>query len=139
MPVAHFHLVDGTFDSAQQRRLLIESSRCYSEVLGSPIDRVRIFVVPYSPAGVAVGGTVVTDGSEPAPYFTAIVLAGRPLRQRHELLARFTDLCVEILGTPRKLVRGRIIEVQPENWGIAGEAASSVRAEEIVTRSASAL
>lgn len=134
MPVAHFHLADGTFDRTQQQRLLVEASQCYSQVLESPMERVRTFIVRYDPAAVAVAGEVVADGAHAAPYFTAIVLAGRPAEQRHELLARFTDLIVEILGVQRDSVRGQIIEVDPENWGIAGVAASAVRADEIAAR-----
>lgn len=134
MPVAHFHLADGTVDRTQQQRLLVEASQCYSQVLGSPMERVRTFIVRYDPAALAVAGEVVADGASAAPYFTAIVLAGRPAQQRHELLTRFTDLIVEILEVPRDLVRGQIIEVKPENWGIAGVAASAVRADQIATR-----
>lgn len=137
MPIAQFHLANGTFDRAQQQRLLVEASQCYSRVLDSPIERVRTFIVRYDPAALAVAGEVVADGAPAAPYFTAIVLAGRPEQQRRELLTRFTDLIVEILGVPRDRVRGQIIEVKPENWGIAGVAASAVRADEIAARTES--
>lgn len=136
MPVAHFHLANGSFDRDQRERLLVGASKCYSEVLDSPIERVRAFIVGYEPEAVAVGGRLVADGASAAPYFTAIVLAGRPAEQRHRLLARFTDLVVETLGVPRDSIRGQIIEVKPENWGIAGVAASAVRAEEIAARTA---
>lgn len=134
MPVAHFHLVDGAYTSQQRHRLLTEASRCYAEVLDSPVDRVRTFVVRYAPEDVATAGSVIADGGAPAPYFTAIVLAGRPIEQRQRLAARFTDLIVEILGTPRSLVRGQIIEVDPANWYIAGQAAAGTRADEVAAR-----
>jgi phenylpyruvate tautomerase PptA (4-oxalocrotonate tautomerase family) len=134
MPVAHFHLVDGAYTAEQRRTLLTEASRCYAEVLGSPIERVRVFVVRYDPGDVAAAGSVVSDGATPAPYFTAIVLAGRPAAQRQVLAARFTDLIVDILGAQRSLVRGRIVEVDPANWFIEGEPAAGVRAAEIAAR-----
>ncbi|ELB87468.1 tautomerase family protein [Rhodococcus opacus] len=134
MPVAHFHLVDGAYTAEQHRELLTAASRCYSEVLDSPMDRVRAFIVRYRPDDVAVAGTTVTDGAPAAPYFTAIVLAGRPASQRQELAARFTDLIVDILGAQRALVRGQIIEVDPANWAIAGTAAATTRAGEITAR-----
>ncbi|MEV8195381.1 tautomerase family protein [Rhodococcus pyridinivorans] len=136
MPVAHFHLVDGVYTSDQHRRLLIEASRAYAEVLGAPMDRVRMFIVRYSPEDVATAGTIVSDGGVAAPYFTAVVLAGRPVEQRQELAARFTNLIVEILGSTKEPVRGRIIEVDPENWSIAGTSAATLRADEIATRAA---
>ncbi|QYB02023.1 tautomerase family protein [Rhodococcus sp. USK10] len=134
MPVAHFHLVDGAYTAEQRHTLLTEASRCYSEVLDSPIDRVRAFIVCYAPDDVAVAGTVVADGAPPAPYFTAIVLAGRPAEQRLELASRLTDVVVDVLDTPRSLVRGQVVEVDPANWAIAGTAAAAIRADEIASR-----
>lgn len=134
MPVAHFHLVHSAYSSEQRHRLLTEASRCYAEVLGSPIDRVRTCVVGYPPEDIATGGAVVADGGTAAPFFTAIVLAGRPIEQRDRLGARFTDLIVDILGVPRSLVRGQVVEVDPANWYIAGTSASAARADEIAAR-----
>lgn len=136
MPIAHFHLVETAYPDAVVERLLVEASRSYAEILDSPIDRVRAFAVRYAPSEVAVGGSVVAAGATPAPYFTAIVLAGRPMAQRHALAARFTDLIVDILGAERQLVRGQILEVLAENWFIAGDPAGAVRASEIESRAA---
>ncbi|GCE44854.1 hypothetical protein Rhow_000480 [Rhodococcus wratislaviensis] len=138
MPVAHFHLVDGAYTPEQHRELLTAASRCYSEVLGSPLERIRAFIVRYHPDDVAVAGTVVGAGAPPALYFTAIVLAGRPATQRQELAARFTDLIVDLLGAQRSLVRGQIVEVDPANWAIAGTAAATTRASEIAGRAGAA-
>ncbi|WP_066903593.1 tautomerase family protein [Millisia brevis] len=136
MPVAQFHLPSAAFDPERRRELLVRASAGYARILDSPIERVRVLLVDYPPADIAVGGVV---GSEPgpetaAPYFTAVVLAGRPAQQRAELLGHFTDLLVEILGVDRSGVRGRIIEVEPDNWGIAGTPAARVRSEEIARR-----
>ncbi|GAB84091.1 tautomerase family protein [Gordonia westfalica] len=136
MPVAHFHLPADTFDGSQQRTVLLQASRIYSEVLDSPIERVRVFIVSHPPSSIAVAGAVVAEGGAVAPYFTAIVLAGRPARQRQLLLERFTDLLVEVLAVDRAAVRGQIIEVEPDNWGIAGRAASIARADESAARAA---
>ncbi|NDK90721.1 4-oxalocrotonate tautomerase [Gordonia desulfuricans] len=134
MPVAHFHLSADTFTAEQESALLRQASKTYARVLNSPIDRVRVFLVHYPPSSIAVAGELVSDRGMVAPYFTAIVLAGRPAEQRHELLSELTSLLVEILGIDRTHVRGQIIEVSPENWGIAGEPASGVRATEIAER-----
>lgn len=134
MPVAHFHLALGSVTPDQVRELLVQASVLYAEVLDSPIERIRIYLVPVDPELLAVGGVPVAAGAEPAPYFTAIVLAGRPAAQRTELLRRFTELLVEVLAVSREEVRGRIIEVQPENWGIGGASASTVRADEVRLR-----
>lgn len=131
MPIAHFHLPAGVATPEQERGLLLDAGEAYSRILESPIERVRVFVVEYDATRVAVGGEIVADGGSVAPYFTAIVLAGRPAGQRRELLATFTDLIVTWLDVERTLVRGRIIEVAPDNWAIGGSPASAVRAAEI--------
>ncbi|MET4165950.1 MULTISPECIES: tautomerase family protein [Gordonia] len=136
MPVAHFHIPIGSASTEQRAALLTAASAAYSRILDSPIERVRTFVVQYDPTDLAVAGQLMVDGGAIAPYFTAIVLAGRPAHQRAELLAAFTDLVVEHLGVDRSAVRGRIVEVAPENWGIGGIPASDVRKTEISMRAA---
>ena len=134
MPVAHFHLPRGVFTPDQEAQLVVAASETYARVLGSPIDRVRAFVVHYEPSVVAVGGELVADGAAVSPYFTAIVLAGRPVGQRQNLLALFTDLIVDILAVDRAQVRGQIVEVAPENWAIGGTPAAEMRSAEIAAR-----
>ena len=76
------------------------------------------------------------DSGVDAPYFTAIVLAGRPAAQRQALLEALTAVIVDALGVAPDAVRGQIVEVLPENWGIAGRPASAVRSGEIAARAA---
>ncbi|KSZ56624.1 4-oxalocrotonate tautomerase [Rhodococcus pyridinivorans KG-16] len=134
MPVVHFHLPRGVYSTKQRHRLLISSSRSYAEILGSPVDRVRSFILAYEPDDAATAGQVIAHGGACAPYFTAVVLAGRSVEQRRTLAARFTDLIVEILSVPRELVRGHIVEADPENWYIAGIPAATARADELAAR-----
>ena len=56
------------------------------------------------------------------------------MEQRHRLLAEFTDLIVEVLGATRSRVRGRVIQVPPDDWAIGGVPASAARRDEIVAR-----
>lgn len=134
MPVAHFHLPADTYTAEQEAQLLRRAAAEYARILNSPIDRTRVYVVHYAASSIAVAGELCSDSGVIAPYFTAIVLAGRPAEQRHELLAGFTELLVNVLGVDRSVVRGQIIEVSPENWGIAGGPASVARATEIAQR-----
>ncbi|MGW5269820.1 tautomerase family protein [Rhodococcus sp. NPDC003994] len=136
MPVAHIHLPADTVDAETERALLLEVSARYSRVLESPIDRVRVFLVHYPRAAVAVGGQIVEDGATVAPYFTAIVLTGRPESQIQELLRALTDAIADHLPVDRASIRGRIIRVEPANWGIAGVPAATTRAAEIAARAA---
>lgn len=135
MPVLEIHLVEGDHSPDAVTRLLREASRRYADVLSSPLERIRAFVTTHPREHWAVGGET---GDEPAPYFTAVVLEGRTTEQRHRLLAELTDLVVEVLGAARARVRGRIIQVPPDDWAIGGVPASGARRDEIAARSAAA-
>jgi len=52
------------------------------------------------------------------------------------LLGAFTDILVDTLGVDRRVVRGRIIPVSPDDWAIGGVPASSARGAEIAARAA---
>lgn len=132
MPVAHFYVTDCSADL--QRRLLVEGSARYAEVLTAPIERVRVFVHNLPATQVAVGGRPVAESGEAAPYFTALMMRGRPAEVRARLSTVFTDLLVEVLGADRDRLRGLITEIEPENWSIAGVPASVMRADEIARR-----
>jgi 4-oxalocrotonate tautomerase family enzyme len=132
MPIFEVHLVAGRHAPARHGELLRALSARYAEVLDSPIERVRGYVTLHEPEHWATAGE---PGVE-APYVTAIVLQGRPVEQRQRLLAGFTDVLVEVLGVDRALVRGRIVQVHPDDWAIGGVPASAARAGEIAARAA---
>ena len=136
MPILNVHLVDGLHTPQQHERLLAEMSARYAEVLDSPIDRVRAYLTMHRPEHWATAGVPATAEPVSAPYFTAIVLAGRPVEQRHRLLAELTDILVEELGVRRELIRGHIVQVHPDDWAIGGVPAALRRADEIAARSA---
>lgn len=134
MPIVNFHLVEGKTSPSQDERLLEEASRLYSEVLCSPMGRVRAFITAHSAGQFAVAGDLVSSNGLHAPYFDFIVLEGRPLEERHRLMAGFTDLLVDILGVSRDLVRGSCRRIGPEDWSIGGTPASHLRQAEIEAR-----
>ncbi|MFZ4535139.1 tautomerase family protein [Propionivibrio sp.] len=134
MPILNFHLVQGQHEQARIESLLLRSSQLFAEVLACPIDRVRVFATEHAPQHMCVGGQMVRQGDQAAPYFNFIVLRGRSLEDKHRLLAGFTDLLVEILGCPRDRVRGGVTPVEPEDWSIGGTPASLLRQAEIEAR-----
>ena len=134
MPILNFHLVENQYTQEQHETLLLESSRFFAEVLRSPIERVRAFITLYRPELAAVGGEIVRINPQQAPYFTVIVLEGRPLEERQRLLAGFTDIVVDVLKVRRELVRGGITLIHPENWAIGGQPASQLRQAEVRAR-----
>lgn len=136
MPILEFHLAEGRYTDVQVAALLTASSKQYAEVLGSPIERVRVFAHMVKPQYVAVGGKLVSEDGALAPYFHFLVLEGRPLDECQRLLAGFTDLIVDILECDRTLVRGACWPVPPRYWAIGGTPASIERAREIDARSA---
>jgi len=101
--------------------------------LGSVLPGIGILDVETETASEhwAVGG----EPGRVAPYFTVIVLEGRPAEQRRRLLGALTDIVVDVLGVDRRDVRGRIIQVAPDDWGIGGVPASAARRDEIAARS----
>jgi 4-oxalocrotonate tautomerase family enzyme len=130
MPILEVHLVEGEHAAAQVAELLVRMSARYAEVLESPLERIRAYVTLHRPEQWATGGVAGVE----APYFTAIVLEGRSAEQRRRLLEAFTDIIVDTLGVDRRGVRGRIIQVSPDDWAIGGVPASSVRSTEIAGR-----
>lgn len=136
MPIVNFHLVAGTSTPEQDERLLRHASALYAEVLASPIERVRAFITPHDPEQFAVAGELVSVSGQHAPFFDFIVLDGRSLDQRQQLMRGFTDLLVEVLGVRRERVRGCCRRVPPEDWCIGGEPASELRRSEIDARAA---
>ena len=133
MPIVEVHLVEGRHTPGQVADLLTTLSARYADVLGSPLERIRAAVTMHAQEHWATGGVV---GAE-APYFTALVLAGRSAEQRGRLLGAFTDVIVDLLGVDRAAVRGRIIQVDPDDWGIGGVPASTARVSEIAARAGS--
>lgn len=139
MPIAHVHLVSGSYPSGRLEEFQSALTALYGQTLSSPIDRIRVFVLDYPGTHVMVGGrqlTSVGTSGAAAPYFTMRVLAGRPPEQGRRLLAGVTDLLVEILGYERSLIRGELVELDPAHWSIGGRTAAEARQEEIRARQA---
>ncbi|WP_424191858.1 tautomerase family protein [Ampullimonas aquatilis] len=139
MPVVNFHLIEGMTSFDQDEKLLVGACRLYAEVLRSPMERVRAFITSHRSEQFAVSGGLVVNNNLHAPYFEFIVLDGRPVEERHRLLAGFTDLLVEILGVRRELVRGSCRRIEPQDWAIGGEPASILRKDEVEERAKAAL
>jgi 4-oxalocrotonate tautomerase family enzyme len=134
VPIVNVHLVDGAHTPDQHERLLGKLSAVYAELLEAPVDRIRAFITLHPSPLWATGGVAASRDHRSAPFFTALVLEGRPVEQRHRLLERFTDVIVDVLGVDRDLVRGLIQTIPPDDWGIGGVPASVKRRAEIEAR-----
>lgn len=134
MPLITFNLVEESITDEQCEVLLQKSAALYAQVLSSPIERIRGFIHSYPAKRAFVGGDVLSTGEGAAPYFEFVVLAGRPQSQIQTLTLGFTELLVEVLGVDKSLVRGCCRRVSPDDWGIAGQFASELRAQEIAAR-----
>lgn len=132
MPIAHLHVVAATAE--QQRRLGAEATAVYAAALAAPVERIRVFVVSHEPSAVTVGGVNCADDGAPAPFFTALIFADRPVEQRHRVLGDLSRLVAEVMNVDLSLVRGQVIPVDPDNWAIGGEPASVLRRAEIDAR-----
>lgn len=139
MPIMVLHLPKQACSQNAIAKLLGDASNVYCDALypgvePRPIDRVRILVLDVDDGCWATGGKLVSNGGVVAPYFTLLTLAGRPREQIDTLMNVMTDLIVQHLGCERGAVRGRVDELDPANWYIGGQPASSVRALEASRR-----
>jgi len=138
MPTIRYQLVAGLHTDAQIRELLTRSCAVFAEILQVPPDRIRAFADEVRPQAAAIGGDLVSDGAAEAPFFEFILFAGRPLEHGQQLMAAFTDLLVECLGSDRSLIRGWVRFVDPDHWSIGGVPASVVRKADIDARARAA-
>ncbi len=134
MPILNFHLVRGQYTETQQKQLLVAASHLYADVLNAPMDRIRVFVTWHDPDSFLVAGVQESEGHAKAPYFTFLMLQGRPLEERHRLLEEITDLVVQTLQVDKTLVRGWAQLVDPDSWAIGGVPATRMRKAEIEQR-----
>ncbi len=141
MPVAQLYLVTSAYEPDAITALLAEASGFYAAALYpemevAPVDRVRLFITDMAPDKMAIGGVQVSHGGTPAPYFSCIAMKGRSADTLNAMMAGFTGLIIKHLGCDAALVRGRLIEIEPEHWYISGIPASELRAAEIAARKA---
>jgi phenylpyruvate tautomerase PptA (4-oxalocrotonate tautomerase family) len=123
MLLLELHLVEGVHTPAQHAELLARASARGAEVLGAPLDRVRACLALHRPEHWATGGVVGVE----APCFTALVLDGVAPGRRRRLLEAVTDLLVDVVGADRRLVRGRIVRVHPDDWADGGVPVGAAR------------
>lgn len=137
MPVMQLHLVADRFGDDRLREVQHECARHYGEILGAPMERIRIIVTEHRPETVFVDGRLASDGADDAPYFEYAVLAGRPASEIEALMRGFTDIVERVLGVERGRIRGVCRPAEPEHWGIGGTLAGVARAGEIAARTGS--
>ena len=142
MPITQINVPAGAFPDEAIGALLIELSGFYAatlypEAASPPVERVRAFVNEVRPQVWASGGKLVSEGGADAPYFTCLVLKGRAIEQHHALIAGFSELIAKHLGCDKAQVRGQVVTIEPDNWGIGGVPASIVRQAEIAARGGS--
>ena len=139
MPIVQFHLIEGRHAEEAVRGLLLEASQFYVDTLypgvtPRPSDRVRAFVSMTKPQHWATAEVLASEGGTDAPYFTCLTLTGRPDTQLHALLKGFTDLIAKHLGCEPRVIRGRVIPIDPNQWSIGGAPASDLRKSETHAR-----
>lgn len=139
LPIVNFHLVEGQQTDQSIKALLLESGELYLDTLYTdqnprPFERLRTFASIVKPEHWATAGKMMDEGGANAPYFTFLVLKGRPPEQIERLLTGFTDLLVKHTRCKKMCVRGLAIPIEPELWGIGGQSAAKLRRSEIDAR-----
>ena len=54
------------------------------------------------------------------PFLQMHMIEGRPEEKKTELITELTATVCRVLGADPQAVRVELVEVPPENWGIAG-------------------
>jgi phenylpyruvate tautomerase PptA (4-oxalocrotonate tautomerase family) len=139
MPVARFFLPRGSFPDEAIGSMLVEISHFYARALYPeadplPMDRVRTWVTLVDAPHWCLAGQLASEGGATTPYFECLILIGRPIEAHHRLIAGFTDILARHLGCDPKLVRGRVVPIEADNWGIGGVPASLARRAEVEAR-----
>lgn len=141
MPIAQIFLPRNSFGDDAIGAMILEASAYYARTLypdtvPPPIERVRFFAVLVEPQHWAAGGQLASNGGESAPYFTCLAMTGRSVEQHHALLAGITEIIARHLHCDARQIRGQILTVEPDNWGIGGTPASIARRAEVEAREA---
>jgi 4-oxalocrotonate tautomerase family enzyme len=142
MPTAHINLLQG-HSRQELREVIVGVSDVMASVLGAPKDRLEVWITEHDPELFGVNGAPAVDGMASAPprdvevpLVLMTLMEGRPVDQHHALIARITAVIEDVLGTPSGRTRIGITTVGPDSWGIGGQPASVVRANEIAARAA---
>ncbi|MFC5062620.1 tautomerase family protein [Actinomycetospora atypica] len=135
MPVLEIHLVEGDHVPEKLERLLRRASDRCAAVLELPVTTVRAFLTMHPGELWATGGVPASVDGDPAPWFVVAVLEGRPVEQRHRLLAEITDVVCDVLGATRSRVQGRVAQVPRDDWAVGGVPVPAGRRPEVVARS----
>jgi 4-oxalocrotonate tautomerase family enzyme len=140
MPVAHVQVLRG-HPRPLLKELLRELSAAYARVLGSPIDRLQVWITEVDPELYAISGVpadeALAEGERAQleiPLVRLVLMEGRPIEQVQQAIAEVTEVVARVLGAERARIRVFVDRVPPDHWGIGGVPASVVRRAEIEGR-----
>jgi phenylpyruvate tautomerase PptA (4-oxalocrotonate tautomerase family) len=100
MPYLHLDL-PGRFPIAQKRELAARLCRLYADVMLTQLWRPNVGIAELGEDNLFHLGA---DGLEPITMVLVETRRGRTLDQRLELGRRIVDICVEVLGVPKRTV-----------------------------------
>ncbi|MGN6114307.1 MAG: tautomerase family protein [Nitrobacter sp.] len=106
MPYLHVDL-PAKYDAAQKRDLADRLCRLYASVMKTQLWRPNVGIAELGEDNLFHLGA---DGLEPIVMVLVEFRAGRPSGYRLELAKGIVDVCVEILGVPRRWV---LVEFTP--------------------------
>ncbi len=62
------------------------------------------------------------------PFVQVTIVEGRTVEQKRALIQGITEACVSAVDATPENVRIAIYEVSPDEWGVAGETVTQIRA-----------
>ena len=129
MPVVIFTLPEGMADADGCRQLTQLACEAFARVMDAPSERIRAYVTQTGPHAAWTGG-----GLNNAAFYQFSVLNDRSSEIVAELHKTFCALLEDVIQADKSQIRGVCQRVHPDDWGIAGLAASSVRKAELSSR-----
>lgn len=142
MPVANIHVLAG-HPRPVLKKMLREASATLAEVIGSPIDRLQVWVTEVDPELYVIAGEPADEvlqqrprGEVEIPFIRMALMEGRPVELLHEVMTALSEVVARNLGGDPKRVRVQIDHVAPDRWAIGGVPASVSRAKELALRAA---
>jgi phenylpyruvate tautomerase PptA (4-oxalocrotonate tautomerase family) len=106
MPYLHLDL-PGTYPAETKRELATRLCRLYADVMQTQLWRPNVGIAELGPENLFHLGP---DGLEPIVMVLVEFRRGRPVEARLQLGRQIVDICVDVLGVPRKTV---LVEFTP--------------------------
>ena len=132
MPILRVQCNVARYTPEQREGFMGEAAQLFADVLVSPVERIRVFLLDV-PSGLCHVGGMSSPPVDPV-FYEFYLLAGRPAEHKLRLMRGFTALLEQWLAADRSAIRGVCWHVPPDDWAIGERTAAELRSQEIADR-----